>query len=119
MGHTVNGTLAVANVARLIRATATQRPCFCSLPAMSDLKMPWAVGRESVVRIIVCTALAPRTRWGGWRQTPFRHLEGRYEVSIGLRVKLGFDCALPTGIQDALPDSVFNSRAHLPMVLGR
>lgn len=46
-------------------------------------------------------------------------LEGRYEVSIGLRGKLGFDCALPTGVQDALPDSVFNSRAHLPMVLGR
>lgn len=45
-------------------------------------------------------------------------LEGRYEVSIGLRGKLGFDCALPTGVQDALPDSVFNSRAHLPMVLG-
>lgn len=87
VGHTVNGTLAVANVARLIRATATPRPCFCSLPAMSDLKMPWAVGRESVVRIIVCTALAPRTRWGDWRQTPFRHLEGRYEVSIGLRGK--------------------------------
>lgn len=33
--------------------------------------------------------------------------------------KLGFDCAPPTGVQDALPDSVFNTRAHLPMVLGR
>lgn len=48
----------------LIRATATLRPCFCSLPDTSDLEMTWAVGRESAVRIIGCMALTPRTQMG-------------------------------------------------------
>lgn len=46
VGHTVNGTLVVANVARLIRKTATQRPCFYSLPAMSDLKNALGCGER-------------------------------------------------------------------------
>lgn len=33
--------------------------------------------------------------------------------------KLEFDCAPPTGVQDALPNSVFNTRDHLHMALGQ